>query len=353
MLAIIVPPFFHPFHKGMRQKPADPSMNKPANKVADALPDSWVYRLVPTALWPYAQLARWERPIGWWLLLWPCWWSLALALGAASPTELLSLSGPPVHPLWILMAFMPVFLLGAALMRGAGCTYNDLVDVDLDIKVTRTASRPIPSGRVTRSQATFFMVAQALAGLIILLLLCLARPPFNFFAFFLAVASLAIVALYPFAKRVTDWPQLVLGFAFSWGALMGWAVIWASLSAAPIALYAASILWVIGYDTIYAHQDREDDALIGVRSTARLFGERTKPALIALYAGMLILFACACWLAGSGWPAYIGLAAGCLHMIWQIHTLDIDDPDNCLALFKSNGNFGWIVFVGLALDLLV
>ncbi len=333
-------------------------------KVADALPDSWVYRLLPQTVWPYAQLARWERPIGWWLLLWPCWWSLGLASKHHSQLEwqqhlemtqeaadYIFLS--PHWPDWTFISALTLFLFGAALMRGAGCTYNDIIDVDLDAKVSRTASRPIPSGRASKASAKMFLVAQALAGFAVLIMLCLLRPPFNIFAFLLGIASLAIVALYPFAKRITDWPQFVLGLAFSWGALMGWAVVFGSLSAAPLLLYAGSILWVIGYDTIYAHQDREDDALVGVRSTARLFGEKTKPALVALYSGTLALFALAFWFAGAGWPAYLGLAIGCGHMIWQINALDINDPDNCLRLFKSNSTFGWIVFGGLVADLFV
>ncbi|MDD9909364.1 MAG: 4-hydroxybenzoate octaprenyltransferase [Ahrensia sp.] len=322
-------------------------MMKDAPKVADALADSWVYRLLPTGLWPYAQLARWERPIGWWLLLWPCWWSLALAVHAANAQGVVKLSLSEFVLLCIL------FLLGAASMRGAGCTYNDLVDVDLDAKVTRTASRPIPSGRVSKAQAAQFMVAQALAGFLVLLALCLIGPGFNLFAFVLAIASLLVVALYPFAKRVMDWPQLVLGLAFSWGALMGWAVVFERLHAAPLLLYLGSILWVIGYDTIYAHQDREDDALIGVRSTARLFGERTKQALWLLYCGTLALFVLAFLAASSGPIAYAGLLIGAGHMMWQIKKLNIHDADTCLRLFRSNSTFGWIVFAGLVADLLL
>lgn len=320
-------------------------------KVSDALPDSWVYRLLPHGVWPYAQLARWERPIGWWLLMWPCWWSLALALNAEQSL------GPAVARYTVLdIAMMIVLfvllLLGAVLMRGAGCTYNDIVDIDLDAQVARTASRPIPSGRVSKRAAKAFLVAQALAGFVVLLLLCwLMAPVFNTFAFFLGIASLGIVALYPFAKRVTDWPQFVLGLAFSWGALMGWALIFESLSTVPLLLYAGSILWVIGYDTIYAHQDREDDALVGVRSTARLFGEKTRLALTLLYTGALMLMAAAYTSAGMGWLSYLGLMAGAAHMAWQLALLDIDDPDKCLALFKSNSTFGWIVFAGLILDI--
>ena len=299
-------------------------------RVADAPSGHWVYRALPRGLWPYAQLARWDRPIGWWLLMWPCWWSAALAATAyGAPLEAMPL-------VWHMLLFM----IGAIAMRGAGCTYNDIVDRDIDEKVARTRSRPLPSGQVTAGQAWAFLMIQCLAGLAVLLTL-------NGFAILVGFASLATVAIYPFMKRVTDWPQLFLGFAFSWGALMGWAAHFGWLSGAPLLLYLGSILWVIGYDTLYAHQDREDDALVGVRSTARLFGERTKPALVALYGGALALFALAWWQAGVPALAYLGLAAAAAHMARQIAILDIDDGAQCLALFKSNSTVGWLVFAGL------
>ena len=322
----------------------------------DAL-SNWT-RHLPAALHPYAQLARWDRPIGWWLLLWPCWWSVALAANAwADDIPVWTPFGPadldtslPWASLAIILA---LFLVGAVAMRGAGCTYNDLVDTEIDARVARTAARPIPSGRVTKGAAKVFTVGQSLVGLLVLVALCFMREPFNWFAFWLAVASLGVVALYPFAKRVTDWPQLVLGLAFSWGALMGWAVVFAELSWPPVALYSGAIAWTIGYDTIYAHQDVEDDALVGVRSTARLFGRRTAEALVAFYALALILFALAAWGAGAGWPAYLGLAAGAAQMAWQIQHLDIHDPRECLRLFRSNTLFGWIVFGGFVAAALV
>ncbi|WP_377946371.1 4-hydroxybenzoate octaprenyltransferase [Aureimonas populi] len=311
-------------------------------RVADAPSYNWVYRALPRVLWPYAQLARWDRPIGWQLLMWPCWWSAALAPQWAAPSAVHT--GLP--SLW----HLALFLIGAIAMRGAGCTYNDLVDHKVDAQVARTRSRPLPSGRVSRGRAKMFLVLQSLAGLAVLL-------QFNLFAVGLGILSLATVAIYPFLKRVTDWPQLGLGLAFSWGALMGWAAYWGSLSLAALALYAGSILWTIGYDTIYAHQDREDDALVGVRSTARLFGERTKPALAILYLGAILCFATAFALTGAGsggptWPAYAGLAIGAGQMIWQIRTLDIDDGEQCLKLFKSNALFGWIIFLGLVFSAL-
>lgn len=303
-------------------------------RVSDAPSGHWVYRLLPRGLWPYAQLARWDRPIGWWLLLWPCWWSAALAASAGAKAGLSWNAALP--SLWHLV----LFLIGAVAMRGAGCTYNDIVDEDIDAKVERTRSRPLPSRQVSGKQAWTFLVLQALAGLLVLL-------QFNRFAILTGIASLVIVAAYPFMKRITDWPQFVLGLAFSWGALMGWAAHFGALALAPVLLYAGSILWVIGYDTIYAHQDKEDDALVGVRSTARLFGSRTKPALLLLYGGALVLFAAAFVSARVPLPAYVGLVAAGAHMLRQIRILDIDNPTQCLKLFHSNKVVGWLIFLGL------
>ena len=323
--------------RAMQKLPSNARMSR----VADAPSNNWVYRLLPQALWPYAQIARWDRPIGWWLLLWPCWWSLALVAGPGglSPDEGVVIAA--------------LFLIGAVAMRGAGCTYNDMVDAGIDAKVERTASRPIPSGHISKRAALLFMLAQLGAGFLALLGLVAARGTFNGFAFALAFASLIVVAAYPFAKRVTDWPQLVLGLAFSWGSLMGWAVVTGGLSAAAFALYAAAVVWTVGYDTIYAHQDKEDDALIGVRSTALLFGSRTKLALACLYATTCGLLVWATFLAGVAWPAFLGIAAGAGHMIWQIARLDIDDSARCLALFRSNTQFGWLIFAGFLAALFV
>jgi 4-hydroxybenzoate polyprenyltransferase len=285
-------------------------------------------------VWPYAQLARWDRPIGIWLLLWPCLWSAALAAVAyARPNDpLMSLLPSPY--------LIVLFLVGAAAMRGAGCTYNDIVDARIDAAVERTRSRPLPSGQVTKRQAWIFLVAQALVGLVVLL-------QFNSFAILVGLCSLAVVAIYPFMKRFTNWPQLVLGLAFSWGALMGWAAEFADLDGPAIMLYLGSVLWVIGYDTIYAHQDREDDALVGVRSTARLFGENTKAWLVGLYGFALMFFAIAFAGAEVPMPALAGLAAAAAHMARQIAQLDIDDPEQCLRLFRSNNAIGWMIFLGL------
>ena len=306
-------------------------------RVADAPSGNWVYRALPPALWPYAQLARWDRPIGWQLLMWPCFWSATLAAGAAIGDGQFSLP----RLLWHLF----LYFLGAVVMRGAGCTYNDLVDHDIDMAVARTRSRPLPSGRVSRLQAKVFIALQALIGLLVLL-------QFNRFTVVLGVLSLAIVALYPFAKRFTDWPQFFLGLAFSWGALMGWAATFGSLSVAAVLLYLAAIAWTIGYDTIYAHQDTEDDALIGVRSTARLFGERTRLWLCGLYGAALVLMFLSFATAGAGLLAYLGLAVAGVMFAYQILVLDIDNADQCLALFKLNHKVGAIIFAGLFLALL-
>jgi 4-hydroxybenzoate polyprenyltransferase len=236
-----------------------------------------------------------------------------------------------------------LFFIGAFAMRGAGCTWNDIVDRDLDAQVERTRSRPIPSGQVSVRAAAVFLVLQALLGLAVLL-------AFNRFAVATGVASLAIVAVYPFMKRFTYWPQIWLGFAFSWGALMGWAAAFGRLDPPAYLLYAGAIAWVIGYDTIYAHQDREDDALIGVKSTAILFGAHTKPLIAGFYALAVVLLALAGWSAGAGLVFALGLALFAAHLAWQIARLDIDDPLSCLAVFKSNRDAGLILFVALVLD---
>jgi 4-hydroxybenzoate polyprenyltransferase len=298
--------------------------------VADAVRGHWVDRLLPEPLRPYARLSRLERPIGWQLLLWPCCWAAALAAIAA---------GHATPNPWHLV----LFFIGAIVMRGAGCTYNDIVDRDIDQAVARTRSRPIPAGQVSVRQAKLYMIAQALIGLVVLL-------QFNWFSVALGASSLIVVAIYPFMKRITDWPQFVLGLAFSWGALMGWAATFGRLDAPAFLLYAAAILWTIGYDTIYAHQDKEDDALVGVRSTARLFGERTKPVVSLLYAGALACLTLAYARVGAGWPSYLGLLLAALHMGWQIRRLDIDNGDLCLKLFRSNHSTGWLIFLGLVAD---
>ena len=304
-------------------------MSDVSARVADST-GNWVDTHAPVWSRPYLRLARYDRPIGSWLLLMPCWWSAALAAGVAHDVRSL--------PLVVLL-----FFIGAFVMRGAGCTWNDITDRDLDARVERTRSRPIPAGQVTVTQAVVFMVLQALIGLAVLL-------QFNRFAVITGIASLAIVAIYPFMKRITWWPQVVLGLAFSYGALMGFAVMLERIDAAAIALYAGSIAWVIAYDTIYAHQDAEDDALIGVKSTARLFGERTHRALVIFYGLAVLLIGVAFALAGARWPAWIGLAAFALHLAWQVRRLDTSDPALCLRIFKSNRDAGFILFASLVVD---
>ena len=304
-------------------------MSEALRPVADST-GNWVDGFAPPWARPYLRLARADRPIGSWLLLLPCWWSAALAAVHAG------WAGPdPWH--------LALFAVGAVVMRGAGCTWNDLVDRDIDAMVERTRSRPIPSGQVSAKAAAAFLAAQALIGLMVLL-------AFNPYAVVVGVASLAIVAVYPFMKRVTWWPQVGLGLAFSWGALMGWAAAFGQLDWPALLLYAGSIAWVIGYDTIYAHQDRDDDALIGIKSTARLFAERTKPALAVCYSLAVALIAIAGLAAGAGVLFAAGSIAFAAHLAWQVRRLDIADAANCLALFKSNRDAGLILFAALVLD---
>lgn len=309
-----------------------------SGRVHDAPSNNWVYRVLPRALWPHAQLARWDRPIGWQLLMWPCLWSVALASGTAATAGQFSAGRFVFHSL--------LFIAGAIAMRGAGCTFNDIIDHDIDMEVARTRSRPLPSGRISRFQAKLFMVLQALVGLVILL-------QFNAFTILLGVLSLGLVAIYPFAKRFTDWPQFFLGLAFSWGAVMGWSAEFGTLSIAPVLLYGAAIAWTIGYDTIYAYQDREDDELIGVRSTARRFGDNPRPWLIGLYGLAIGLLLLAFLAAGAGPFACLGLLIASVLLIYQILVLNIHDPLQCLALFKFNGVVGLIIFAGLVAALVV
>ena len=304
-------------------------MSDAIGRVADST-GNWVDRAAPVWSRPYLRLARLDRPIGSWLLLLLCWWSAGLAAIAA---------GERLPDL----GHLALFFIGAFAMRGAGCTWNDIVDRDLDRRVERTRSRPIPSGQVSVAQAALFLLAQALVGLLVLV-------RFNRFAIAAGIASLAIVAVYPFMKRVTYWPQIVLGLAFSWGAVMGWAAAFGRLDPPALVLYAGSIAWVIGYDTVYAHQDRDDDALIGIKSTALLFGERTRPMLAVFYALAAVLIGLAGALAGAGALFGLGLLGFAAHLAWQIARLDIGDPEQCLRIFKSNRDAGLILFAGMLLD---
>lgn len=296
-----------------------------AGIVADAQDGNWVDRFAPEWLKPYARLARWDRPIPLLLLFWPCAFGLGLA----------ALAGPARgFDLWALV----LFLVGSVAMRGAGCTFNDIVDTDIDMQVERTRSRPIPAGQVTRNQAWVFLVVQSLVGALILI-------QFNWLTIALGVASLALIAIYPFMKRVTWWPQFFLGLAFNWGALLGWTSQTGSLALPPLLLYAGGILWTIGYDTIYAMQDIEDDALIGVKSTARLFGERGRQIVALFYAGAMACWLAAALLAGAGLVFVLLLLAPAAILAWQVLTLRPKDAKDARAKFYSNH------WVGIALSL--
>ncbi|QGY02651.1 4-hydroxybenzoate octaprenyltransferase [Methylobacterium mesophilicum SR1.6/6] len=300
---------------------------------ADAVSGHWVDRFAPRSWRPYLRLARIDRPIGWWLLLLPCWWSSALAaIRAEQPFP------DPWHCL--------LFLIGAVAMRGAGSTYNDLADRDLDAQVERTRQRPLPSGQVRPRHAALFLVVQALVGLAVLL-------QFNGDAILVGLCSLVPVAIYPFMKRIMPLPQAVLGLAFAWGALMGWAAVFARLDAPALLLYAGALCWVIGYDTIYAVQDIEDDEIAGIRSSARLFGQHVKLAVGTCYALAAILVLLAARGAGAGVVGYLGVAAFAAHLAWQALSLRDRDGRGALTLFRSNRDAGLILFAGLATDALL
>ena len=301
-------------------------MSREQDRSASDIPrGGWVDRAAPEWSRPYVRLARFDRPIGTWLLLFPCWWSVALA------------SVAPEH--WMLF---PLFGIGAMAMRGVGCTWNDILDRKLDAQVARTRDRPLPAGEVTVVQALAWFAILLGVGAAILF-------SFNGYAIWVGVASLTLVALYPLAKRVTFWPQFVLGLAFNWGALLGWAAVRGELSMPAFLLYAGGIFWTLGYDTIYAHQDRRDDPAAGVKSSARALGLlASKPWLYGFYAATIILFASAGIAAQLGWAFWIGLALGAAQLVWQVADADLDDPKDCLAKFRSNRLFGWLVLAGIA-----
>ena len=285
-----------------------------ASRVADARATNLVDRLAPAALLPYLRLARVDRPTGFWLLAIPCFWSVALAsrsIGADYPDA------------WLLV----LFAIGAVVMRAAGCTYNDIVDKDIDAKVARTQGRPLPSGEVSEKSATIFMLALCLIGLAVLL-------SFNAATVWLGLAVVPLVALYPLVKRFSYWPQAVLGLAFNWGALLGYSAVLGRLELPAVVLYAGAIAWTIGYDTIYAHQDREDDALIGIKSTALLFGEHTRPLLAVFYTLAVALLAFAGWSAVAGLVFSIGLVAFAAQLSWQISRFRLGDPE-CHGRFTA------------------
>jgi 4-hydroxybenzoate polyprenyltransferase len=298
-------------------------------QASDIPKDGWIDRCSPVSTRPYLRLARLDRPVGAWLLLIPCWWGVALA-----------------GPGWPDLGLMLLFAIGAVAMRGAGCTFNDIVDRDIDRQVARTADRPVASGQISMPAAIAFMVAQSLVGLAVLLSL-------NRAAILWGLGSLGLVAIYPFMKRITWWPQFVLGLAFNWGALVGYAAVSGAMAVPALLLYAAGIAWTLGYDTIYAHQDRQDDAIVGVKSSARFLAERTRPFLYAAYGATVVLLVAAGLLAGLGRPFFLLLVAALVHLFRQASTVDTDDPRDCLRKFRSNRDFGLIVFVALVFGNLI
>jgi 4-hydroxybenzoate polyprenyltransferase len=297
------------------------------SSAADIQVGDWIDRHLPADWRPYARLARLDRPIGTWLLLFPCWWSIALA---AQPGD------------WPDLWLMILFAVGALVMRGAGCTVNDMADRDIDAKVARTATRPLASGRLTLGQAFAFLGAQLAVGLVILLQLSAT-------AIWLGVASLILVAAYPFMKRITWWPQAFLGLTFNWGALMGWAAVRDEVAWPAILLYAAGFFWTLSYDTIYAHQDKHDDALIGVKSTALRLGENTKAWLLRFDVAMLVLLIACGAEAAMDWAYYVAVIAIAVHLKWQEANVDLDNPKDCLAKFHSNRVIGWCLLAGIVL----
>ena len=301
-----------------------------AGRLPDAAPANWVDLYAPPNWRPFLRLARIDRPIGWWLLFLPCWWSAALAAIAVYR------SGPNL--LHILL-----FLVGAISMRAAGCVYNDIIDRDLDKQVARTRDRPLASGIVSVRAALILLCGLALTGLLVLLSL-------NSFTIWLGLASLVPIAIYPFMKRITSWPQAVLGLAFAWGGLVGWSALTSSLDLAPILVYIAAVFWTIGYDTIYAIQDFDDDSIAGIRSTPRLFGEATKKMVTLFYVLTIFCLSAAYQLVNCGPLAWIGLLAFCLHLGWQIHQIDLRKPQIALKLFRSNRDAGLIIALSLSLD---
>ena len=288
------------------------------------VPDSehrGIIGLLPAAARPFALLARFDRPIGWWLLFWPCAWGVALAGGAIERWDLL---------LWL--------LLGSIAMRGAGCVYNDIVDRDLDRQVERTRSRPLASGVTSLEAAWIWLGILCLIGLLVWLQI-------NWTAKLVALGSLALVAAYPFMKRITWWPQAWLGMVFSWGSLVGWLAIDPMFHRAMMLLYLGSIFWVIGYDTIYALQDKEDDALVGIRSSALRLGENVRSGVLLFYLIALVSWAAAFWMLRPQWLSITALVPVALHLLWQAVTLKINDGDDALAKFRSNRFAGLLMFL--------
>jgi 4-hydroxybenzoate polyprenyltransferase len=295
--------------------------------VSDISRGNWVDRWLPLRIRPYARLARFDRPIGTWLLLFPCWWSLALAIEDWED----------------ITATLYLFLLfggGAHVMRGAGCCLNDIADRNYDSRVSRTKDRPIPAGIISVKQAIVFMAMLGGVGLLILIQL-------NKFSILLGIASLLLVVIYPFCKRFTNWPQFILGLTFNWGALLGWAAVHGQIQTPAILLYIAGIFWTLGYDTIYALQDKEDDSIIGIKSSAMVLGKTTRRWLWIFYGFAIFFMGLSGWSAELSWPFYLGLCCAALQAIWQIQKLQIKIPNDCLSKFRSNRLFGWLFLCGI------
>ncbi len=297
--------------------------------IADAVPQHWSLRLLPASMVPFAQLMRLDRPIGWWLLLLPCWWGQGLAHAA---------TGTPIN--W---HYAVLFLVGSIVMRGAGCVINDILDRKIDAQVERTRNRPIASGRISVAMALAFLAVLLCIGLLVLV-------QFDTSTIFAGFLIVPIVAIYPLMKRITYYPQIVLGIAFNWGVIVAWMAVAGAISLAPLLMYAGAIVWTLAYDTIYAHQDKEDDAIVGVYSTALKFGEGTVLLLVVCFGSALALIGAAQWLAGGSW-AFSGLVAGFFHAAWQVARFDADNPKLCLKLFTSNRTFGLTILSGLLLDI--
>lgn len=298
------------------------------NEIISDIPrNNWVDKWLPSTIRPYARLARFDRPIGTWLLLFPCWWSLALALKDSANL---------IDVLWLFI----LFGIGAKVMRGAGCCLNDIIDRDFDSNVARTKDRPIPAGAVSVKQAIFFMVILSTIGLTVLL-------EFNNFTIGLGVGSMLLIVIYPFCKRYTYWPQLILGLAFNWGALMGWAAIHGEIQIPSLTLYLAGIFWTLGYDTIYALQDKDDDLIIGIKSTALVLKRGIRGWLYVFYGLAIFFMMLSGWLVGLSWPFYVGIFCAALQAIWQIKSLIVTSPNDCLAKFKSNRLFSWLFLFGI------
>lgn len=302
----------------MSQKTVNPS-----EEFSDIPRGTWIDKFLPKIVRPYCRLARLDRPIGTWLLLIPCWWGFALA--------------SPSWPDWRMGS---LFALGAVLMRGAGCTLNDLADRHFDAKVARTYNRPLANGDISVVGGVIFLGVQLILALLVLV-------QFNSFAIKLGVTSILLVFIYPFMKRFTYWPQFWLGLTFNWGALLGWSAVRGELSLAPWFLYIAGVFWTLGYDTIYAHQDKEDDLFVGVKSSALALGSSTKPWLILFYMVAIFMLGAGGYQAELRWQFWVCLFIGALHFCWQVNSLDIHNPSNCLSKFKSNRDFGFIILAGI------